>query len=61
MTQLSPDEVRRRIGTPLTDMEARALADWYASLSAAVAGFPTPHLKEVEPPLRSVPGPRLDR
>jgi hypothetical protein len=61
MTQESLDEVRRRVGTPLTDAEARALADWYASLGAAVSKFPAADLKAVEPPLRSTPGPRRDR
>jgi hypothetical protein len=57
MTQLSPDEVRSLVGTSLTDMEASALADWYAALSAAVALFPSHELRLVEPPLRSTPGP----
>jgi hypothetical protein len=57
MTQLSPDEVRRRIATPLTDVEASALADWYVALATAVAAFPEDDLSGVEPPLRSTPGP----
>lgn len=57
MTPLLPDDVRRVVATPLTDMEASGLADWYAALAAALDRFPVQDLKSVEPPLRSTPGP----
>lgn len=57
MTPLLPDDVRRVVATPLTDMEASGLADWYAALAAALDRFPVQDLKGVEPPLRSTPGP----
>jgi hypothetical protein len=52
------DEIRRVVGGELSDAEAAALADWYDALARLVAAFPEAHLKQVEPPLRSVPGPR---
>jgi hypothetical protein len=39
----------------LTDAEADDLAANYAALSRAVADFPFAELRQVEPPLRSVP------
>jgi glucose-6-phosphate dehydrogenase assembly protein OpcA len=57
MTELSPEDVRRLVGTQLTDMEASGLAEWYAALAAALDRFPRQDLKTVEPPLRSTPGP----
>jgi hypothetical protein len=60
MTKLSPEDVRILVGTPLTDTEASALADWYQALSSAVASFPSAELKGIEPPLRSTSGPRAD-
>ena len=51
-------EIRRRIGSPLSDDEVAALADWYVGLGNAVASFPATDLAVVEPPLRSTPGPR---
>ncbi|MBV8715319.1 MAG: hypothetical protein JO020_07605 [Chloroflexi bacterium] len=60
MTKLSAEDVRPVIGARLTDMEASALADWYAALAQAVAAFPPQDLKGTEPPLRSTPGPRAD-
>jgi hypothetical protein len=50
--------VREVVGGGVTDAEAEALAAYYATLAKAVAGFPSEQLREVEPPLRSVPGPR---
>ena len=61
MTELLPDDVRRLIGTQLTDMEASGLADWYAALSAAIGRFPAADLQRVEPALRSTPGPARAR
>jgi len=49
--------VREVIGTQLTDAEAEALAAYYEALSRAVQTFATDELRNVEPPLRSVPGP----
>jgi hypothetical protein len=49
--------VRAVIGTELTDAEAEALAAYYEALSRAVQTFATDALRNVEPPLRSVPGP----
>jgi len=57
MTPLLPDDVRRLVATPLTDMEASGLADWYAALADALNRFPLQELKLIEPPLRSTPGP----
>ena len=60
-----PDEpapgelVRQVVGVELTDEEASALADWYANLARMVAAFPGVDLKQVEPPLRSTPAPRV--
>jgi hypothetical protein len=45
------------VGVELSDEEAQALAAVYASLARNVAAFPSADLKQVEPPLRSVPGP----
>jgi hypothetical protein len=53
---VDPAELERLVGTPLTPSEAEALAKAYATLSAQVASFPD--IRHVEPPLRSLPGPR---
>jgi len=58
VTDLTPEQVRDIIGPQVTDAEAQALAEWYAALSKGVAAFPLPSLTQVEPPLRSTPGPR---
>src|SRR5689334_23275897 len=58
MAELTTDEVRTLIGTPLTDLEAQGLADWYAALSTSLADFPHADLEATGPPLRSTPGPR---
>lgn len=55
--QIDLQRVRAVLGANLTDAEADALAAWYASLSRAVAAFPSDALRAVEPPLRSIPGP----
>jgi hypothetical protein len=56
--RLSTEEVIRAVGVELSPEEAKALADLYASLAEKVAAFPADDLKQVEPPLRSTPGPR---
>jgi hypothetical protein len=53
-----PGEVRSIVSPPISDEEAEALATWYANLSRAVAEFPAADLKDVEPPLRSIAGPK---
>ena len=59
MAERVPGEVVRQIvGVELSDQEAAALADWYANLVTSLAVLPQAELKELEPPLRSVPGPR---
>ena len=50
--------VKEIIGAELTDQEVSALVEGYATLARSVAAFPGADLKRVEPPLRSVPGPR---
>jgi hypothetical protein len=56
------EEIRRvvgvAVGVKITDAEVAALADWYANLARSVAEFPAPDLKAVEPPLRSIAGPK---
>jgi hypothetical protein len=49
-------ELERLVGAPLTDAEAEALQATYTALAEQVARFP--EMKDVEPPLRSWPGPR---
>jgi hypothetical protein len=51
------EEIRRILGVALTSEETQALANWYAAQAKLVAEFPADALKQVEPPLRSVPGP----
>ena len=46
------------VGPNVSDAEAAALAEWYRNLARGVADFPQADLKGVEPPLRSVAGPR---
>jgi hypothetical protein len=58
MPERLPPEVIRRDLLPelnLTDADAQALAATYAALVSAVAAFPYAELRQVEPPLRSVP------
>jgi hypothetical protein len=56
----TPGELLRQVvGVELTHEEASALADWYANLARMVAAFPGGDLKQVEPPLRSTPAPRV--
>jgi hypothetical protein len=60
MPEPAPGElVKHVVGVELTDEEASALANWYANLARSVAAFPGADLKQVEPPLRSIPGPRV--
>jgi hypothetical protein len=54
---MQAEEVKRVVASA-TDEEAAALVTWYANLSAAVAQFPASELKDVEPPLRSIGGPK---
>jgi hypothetical protein len=54
---LTVDEVSQVVGVALSEPEAQALADWYATQAQLVAAFPQADLKRVEPPLRSLPGP----
>ena len=54
--RLAPDVIRRLLPDyELSQADAEALAATYAALVRAVAAFPYPELREVEPPLRSVP------
>ncbi len=55
---LKPEEARRILGVGVSDEDAAALATWYANLSRSVAAFPAADLKDVEPPLRSIAGPK---
>ena len=50
--------VKEIIVAELTDQEVSALVEGYATLARSMAAFPGADLKRVEPPLRSVPGPR---
>lgn len=52
---LSSEYVRQCVPGEIGADEAEALAAWYAALSAAVAAFAGEELRQVEPPLRSVP------
>ncbi len=51
------DEIRRVIPNASSD-EARALVDWCIALRRNLNVFPAEDLRQVEPPLRSTPGPR---
>jgi hypothetical protein len=55
---MTPDEVRRRLGEHASDAEIVAVAEWYATLAHEVARFPYADLRIVEPPLHFIPGPR---
>ena len=50
--------VRRIVTELVSDEEAEALVGWYANLARGVAAFAEVDLKWVEPPLRSIAGPR---
>ena len=54
---LLPPQVREIVGVELADQDAAALSAWYAGFASGVAKFPAADLKQVEPPLHSVPGP----
>jgi cytochrome c553 len=56
---ISANEIRRRVGTELSEADVAALADWYTALAQAVGRFPADDLQTAEPPLRSTPGPRV--
>ncbi len=51
------DALRALLGASVPDAEVEAVVASYLTLARAVAAFPTLELAEVEPPLRSVPGP----
>jgi hypothetical protein len=54
--RLPPEVVRSLLpDLSLTDEDAEALSATYAALARAVAAFPYAELRQVEPPLRSVP------
>jgi hypothetical protein len=57
VTELTPNSVRNIIGVPASEQEIDALIAWYEALARAAAEFPEAELKDVEPPLRSTPGP----
>ena len=52
------ERVRGIVGAHVTDEQAQALTTYYANLAQAVAAFATDELRQVEPPLRSIAGPR---
>jgi hypothetical protein len=54
---LNPEDIRQLLESRIAEEDAAALATWYAALARGVAAFPAADLKDVEPPLRSVPGP----
>lgn len=56
--QAARQRVREVVGAELSDDEADALIAISTAMSRAVAAMPAMELKGVEPPLRSVPGPR---
>ena len=56
--QADIERVRRLVGANVTDEQVRALTSYHETLAQAVAAFATAELRAVEPPLRSVPGPR---
>ena len=51
-------QVMAVLGPNVSDDEAAALANWYSNLARGVAAMPEVDLKGIEPPLRSVAGPR---
>ena len=54
--RLSPEVIRSLLPElQLSDQDVDALAATYAALVRAVAAFPYAELRQVEPPLRSVP------
>ena len=50
--------LRQVLGAAVSEDEARAIGEWYATISEAVAKFPSNDLRAVEPPLRSTAAPR---
>ncbi|HEY3063417.1 MAG TPA: hypothetical protein VGL99_30980 [Chloroflexota bacterium] len=52
------ERIRALVGPEVSDEQAQALATYYANLSQTVAAFATDELRALEPPLRSIPGPR---
>jgi hypothetical protein len=54
--RLPPETIKQLLpDLRLGDQDAEALAATYAALVRAVAAFPYAELRQVEPPLRSVP------
>ena len=58
---IDAEAVRRIVGEKVSVDEAEAIVGWYANLARGVAAFSEVDLKWVEPPLRSVAGPRSAR
>ena len=54
---LPPEQVRRIVGGDLSEEEAAALSHWYANLARGLSALPEADLRNLEPPLRSAPGP----
>lgn len=55
----SVEDIRALLQVPLTDAEVEAILTSYLALARAVAAFPDDRLAQVEPALRSTPGPSL--
>ena len=54
--RLSAEQIKQLLPEhALSDSDAQALAATYATLVRAVQAFPYAELRQVEPPLRSVP------
>jgi hypothetical protein len=56
---LTVDSVRALLQVRLTDADAEAVLASYLALVRAVSAFPDDRLAQVEPALRSTPGPSL--
>lgn len=56
MPEVTAHELERVLGVRPTPAEAEALSKAYETLAALVARFPD--MRDVEPALRSLPGPR---
>jgi hypothetical protein len=54
---VTPDQLRDLLQQPLSDADADRLLASYDALARAVAEFPLDDLREIEPALRSTPGP----
>lgn len=58
MVEMTADEVRKRVGADISDAEVAELIAAYKVLARGIDTFPLSALHGLEPPVRSVAGPR---